>query len=154
MTHKCGGCRYKGEHQEMGFVPFGVCFKETNLVKAQQNYDAESCPYIVDAYAEGTSEELQKVFADLTGKKTEDFQKAVEAFQRLAQSINEVLTPILDSAVEAIKKIYDAVLRVYPNKRVLHLAKHHPKERVRKKNIHRIMRWIDRRINNGNKTNR
>ena len=145
MAHKCDGCRYKGEHQEMGFVPFGVCLKETNLIRAERNYNAECCPYIVEVYAEGTAEELQKTFEDLTGNKIEDFQKAVEAIKRLAQSIAEVLTPVLDYAMEAIKKIWDAVLHVYPNKRVLHLALHHPKKRVRKKNMHRIMRWIERK---------
>ena len=144
MAHKCDGCRYKGEHQEMGFAPFGVCFKETNLVKAQQNYNAECCPYIVDAYAEGTAEELQKVFDDLTDKETEDIQKAVEALQRLVQALSEVLTPIMEKAWEAIKKVSDAILHCYPNKKVLHLAMHHPKERVRKKNISRIMRWIEK----------
>ena len=44
-THKCDGCRYKGEHQEMGFKPFGVCYKETNLIEAEKNYKAETCPY-------------------------------------------------------------------------------------------------------------
>ena len=144
MAHKCDGCRYKGEHQEMGFVPFGVCLKETNLIRAEENYNAECCPYIVEVYAEGTAEELQKTFDDLTGNESEDFQKAVEAIQRLAQSITEVLTPVLDSAMKAIKKIMDAVLHVYPNKRVLHFAMHHPKERVRKKNIRRIMQWLER----------
>lgn len=144
MVHKCDGCRYKGEHQEMGFVPFGVCLKETNLIRAEKNYNAECCPYIVEAYAEGTAEELQKTFEDLTGNESEDFQKAVEVIQRLTQSIIEVLTPVLDSVIEAIKKILDEILHVYPNKRVLHLAIHHPKERVRKKNMHRIMRWIER----------
>lgn len=147
MAHKCDGCRYKGEHQEMGFVPFGVCLKETNLIRAEQVYKAECCPYIFDAYANGSEEELQKVFDDLTGKtETEDFQKTVEALQRLANAIAEVLNPIMDKTWEALKKIMDAVLHIYPNKRVLHLAKYHPKERVRKKNIHRIMRWIERNI--------
>lgn len=145
MVHKCDGCRYKGEHQEMGFVPFGVCLKETNLIRAEKNYNAECCPYIVDAYAEGTAEELQKVLADLTDKKTEDFQKAVEAIQRLAQEITETLMPILDTALQTIKKMTDAILNCYPNKKVLHLAIYHPKERVRKKNMRRIMRWIEKR---------
>lgn len=143
MAHKCDGCKYKGEHQEMGFVPFGVCLKETNLIRAEQNYNAECCPYIVEAYAEGTAEELQKTFEDLMGNKSEDFQKAVEALQRLAQSIAEVLIPVLNSAIEAMKKIWDAVLHTYPNKRVVHLAMHHPKERVRKKNRKRIIKWIN-----------
>lgn len=144
MTHKCDGCRYKGEHQEMGFVPFGVCLKETRLIRAELNYNAEYCPYIVEAYAEGTAEELQKTFEDLTGNKSEDFQKAVEVLQRLAQSIIEVFSPVLNSVIEAIKEICDAVLHDYPNKRVVYLAMHHPKERVRRKNMRRIMRWIER----------
>ena len=45
MAHKCDGCRYKSEHQEMMFRPMGVCLRESNLVKAVQNYDAEKCPY-------------------------------------------------------------------------------------------------------------
>lgn len=45
MKHKCDGCRYKVEHQEMGFRPFGVCLRETNLIEAQKAYNAEVCPY-------------------------------------------------------------------------------------------------------------
>ena len=45
MAHKCDGCRYKGEHQEMMFRPVGVCNRGTNLVEAVQNYEAEKCPY-------------------------------------------------------------------------------------------------------------
>ncbi len=142
LNHKCNGCRYKGEHQEMGFRPFGVCLKETNLVKAEKNYNAECCPYIVDAYAEGTSEELQKLFEDLTDKKTKDFKEAAEAIQRLAQAMTEALTPVLDMVMESMRKWCDKVLHCYPNKKVLHLAIHHPKERVKKKNMRRIMRWL------------
>jgi hypothetical protein len=45
MEHKCDGCRYKGEHQEMMFRPFGVCTRELNLVEAEKAYNAERCPY-------------------------------------------------------------------------------------------------------------
>ena len=129
----------------MGFVPFGVCTKETILTRAEQNYKAECCPYIVDAYAEGTAEELQNVLEDLKGEtETEDFQKAVEAFRCLEQAVLEVLTPIMDMVFEIIKKLTDAVLHCYPDKKVLHLALYHPKERVRKKNIRRIMRWLEK----------
>lgn len=44
-NHKCNGCKYKGEHQEMMFRPFGVCLKERNLVEAEKAYRAEKCPY-------------------------------------------------------------------------------------------------------------
>lgn len=133
MTHKCDGCRYKGEHQEQGFVPFGVCLKETNLIKAEQSYKAECCPYIVDTYAEGTAEELQEVIDDITAIiGTESYQKAVETIQwsvrGMIESLNAIHAQILD----------------YPNKKVLHLALYHPKERVRKKNLHRIKKWIEK----------
>lgn len=36
------------------------------------------------------------------------------------------------------------VVDFYPNKRVLWLANHHPKERVRKKNYRRIFKWAER----------
>ena len=45
LNHKCNGCRYRSEHQEMGFRPFGVCTRETNLIEAEKAYKAEVCPY-------------------------------------------------------------------------------------------------------------
>lgn len=45
MAHKCEGCKYKGEHHEMMFKPFGVCLKETNLVEAEKSYKSDVCPY-------------------------------------------------------------------------------------------------------------
>lgn len=45
MNHKCNGCKYKGQHQEMMFSPMGVCLRETNLIEAVKNYNAEKCPY-------------------------------------------------------------------------------------------------------------
>lgn len=78
------------------------------------------------------------------GEHQEDIEKAVEALQRLADAIGVVIMPILDKVWEVLKKVMEAVLHIYPNKRVLHLAMYHPKERVRKKNMHRIMRWVER----------
>ena len=43
--HKCHECKYKGEHQEMKFQPFGVCRKAINLVEAEKAYRAKECPY-------------------------------------------------------------------------------------------------------------
>ena len=43
--HKCDGCRYKGEHQEMMFRPFGVCTRELNLIEAEKAFNAKKCPY-------------------------------------------------------------------------------------------------------------
>jgi len=44
-NHKCHNCKYKGEHQEMKFQPFGVCRKETNLIEAEKAYREKECPY-------------------------------------------------------------------------------------------------------------
>ena len=41
--HKCEGCPFRGEHQEQGFRPFGVCTMEKNLIEAQKAYNAETC---------------------------------------------------------------------------------------------------------------
>lgn len=43
--HKCDRCEYKGEHQEMGFRPVGVCLKESNLVRAAIAFGAPKCPF-------------------------------------------------------------------------------------------------------------
>lgn len=41
--HKCEGCPFRGEHQEPGFRPFGVCTREKNLIEAEKAYKAETC---------------------------------------------------------------------------------------------------------------
>ena len=34
--HKCDGCKYKSEHQEMGFQAVGVCTKEYFLLDSER----------------------------------------------------------------------------------------------------------------------
>lgn len=51
---------------------------------------------------------------------------------------------VFSEAVSTIQAYNETLLSVYPNKRVLHLAKYHPKERVRKKNMRRVLKWIER----------
>ncbi len=68
MAHKCDGCRYKGEHQEMMFRPFGVCTRELNLVEAEKAYNAEKCPYKktnADRIRAMTDEELEAFLVDV-----------------------------------------------------------------------------------------
>ena len=77
-------------------------------------------------------------------KLQEDIQKAVEALPSLVQGLAEMLNPIFEAAWETIKKVSEIILISYPNKKVLHLAIHHPSRRVRKKNARRIMRWIEK----------
>lgn len=68
MANKCDGCRYKGEHQEMMFRPMGVCTRESNLVDAIKNYEAEKCPYLLthaDVIRAMTDDELAELFAEM-----------------------------------------------------------------------------------------
>lgn len=75
-------------------------------------------------------------------KQQEAIQAFNEAVENLKNAILEVLTPLLDNILKFINKMWDAVLHVYPNKKVLNLALHHPKKRTRKKNINRIIKWL------------
>ncbi len=43
--HKCDGCKYKREHQEMKFQAVGVCGLAVNLVKGVLAYNAPKCPF-------------------------------------------------------------------------------------------------------------
>lgn len=52
MKHKCDGCRYKGEHQEMGFRPIGICTQAISLEYATRAYNAPECPYKFEDIAE------------------------------------------------------------------------------------------------------
>lgn len=63
-----------------------------------------------------------------------------ETITPLIKTIAEMLPPILEKIGDAMAQI----IELYPNKRVVHLAKHAKKERVRKKNINRIIEWYER----------
>jgi hypothetical protein len=71
MAHKCDGCKYKGEHQEMMFRPFGVCNRGANLLEAVQNYEAKKCPYKktnADRIRAMSDEELAKMLVWYDGE--------------------------------------------------------------------------------------
>lgn len=205
--HKCDGCRYKGEHVEMGFKPFGVCYKETNLIKAEENYKAETCPYnqnifitnaglgIKTPYDDKIAEtarmlsgeekpaylpQLYKIegvdlaepepwpkenpylkplpeiketdnIINLYGQASEIERQTWEAAEALAtlaaaaktlQPIIEEIAAALKPVIKAIADVLEQIINLYPNKRVIYLAKH-GKERTRKKNVKRILKWFN-----------
>ena len=75
----------------------------------------------------------------------QQLQNIINALVPVAQSIIETLVPIIENLMPEIKRFCDAVLDVFPNKRVVWLAIHHKQERVRKKNRRRIMKWVERK---------
>jgi hypothetical protein len=74
--------------------------------------------------------------------KSEKIDRVVEALQPIVANIVEVLTPAIQEAVTAISNMWRAVIECYPNRRVVHLALHHHKKKIRKKNTKRIILWL------------
>jgi hypothetical protein len=77
---------------------------------------------------------------------SEQFDKAIEAFNIMAERIREQIIPTIRKIIEAVAPILNLIteaLKTYPNKRIVYLATH-GKERVRKKNLKRIMKWLER----------
>lgn len=212
-THKCDGCRYKGEHHEMGFRPFGVCYKETNLIEAEKNYNAETCPYKRDIFITNAGLDINAPYKtpyddkiaeaarmlsgeekpaylpqlyeiegvdlaepeewpkenpflnlkplpeieetddiiNLFGQASEIERQAYKAAEMLVtlayafkalQPIIEAIAETLRPTIKAIGELTEQIIDLYPNKRVIHLAKH-GKPRVRKKNIKRILKYFE-----------
>lgn len=75
-------------------------------------------------------------------KEQKQMKELNEAVAELRESLMEIFAPVCEACIEAAEKMTDAFCRTYHNKRVVHLALHHPKEKVRKKNGHRIFKWI------------
>lgn len=60
--HKCDGCKYKSEHQEMCFQPVGICIKEHFLHEAIKSYNAKECPFGV-ANGEKVPGEIERLMS-------------------------------------------------------------------------------------------
>ena len=65
-------------------------------------------------------------------------EEVVKAIRQIAEEIAPIIYEFAIAASATAKNIYSQ----YPNRRVVWLALHHKRERVRKKNIRRIMRWV------------
>ncbi len=86
-------------------------------------------------------EKAVKLFNETLIPFVEDFIKTLIP---LIQEIGVAVISAFRKIAEQISQQIIAVIKLYPNKRVVYLALHHPKERVRKKNMHRILKWIER----------
>ena len=87
--------------------------------------DCESCEFIKDLKAQ---------------------QDLEQAIQNIKNAIYEAFKPLAEKALETVKAVNEAYIRTTPNKRLQHLALHHKKKRVRKKNIHRICKTINKEL--------
>ena len=69
--------------------------------------------------------------------------------ERLVEDISKKIEPLIKTIMEVARICVEKILS-YPNKRVLHLVKH-GKPRVRKKNMRRIIKWLQEGKNDTNK---
>ena len=70
--------------------------------------------------------------------------KAVTVIAEMLPPIIEALAETLRPTIKEIGYLMERIIDLYPNKRVLHLAKHGKKARTRKKNINRISKHFER----------
>lgn len=75
--------------------------------------------------------------------KAKKIECVAEALQPIIAHILEVLAPVVKEMTQTITRCVKAVIECYPNRRVVHLALCHPKARIRRKNLNRIMRWLN-----------
>ena len=76
----------------------------------------------------------------------EQLAKLVAAFKQMAQTIQSTIIPTMErlyTILTPVVKTFTEGFLQYPNKRVLYLARH-GNWRTRKKNIKRIVKWIEK----------
>ena len=83
-------------------------------------------------------------------------QKFKDAFIPVQQALCDQIAPVLHNLADAIRpavafavditKLLNDILKSYPDKRVVWLAFCHKKERVRKKNRNRIIRYYAKAV--------
>lgn len=74
----------------------------------------------------------------------EQIKQIVDAFVPTIQAVIDAIVPTINSCLDIFTQLWGEILKSYPDKRILHLAFHHPKERVRKKNRNRIIRELSK----------
>jgi translation initiation factor 2 alpha subunit (eIF-2alpha) len=70
---------------------------------------------------------------------TEEVRQLAECI-RIASEIVETIIPIVREIVKTATAVIKEVISLYPNKRVVYLAVYGKNERTRKKNLHRIIK--------------
>lgn len=159
MVHKCDGCPYKGEHQEMMFRPMGVCNKAGNLADAVAAYEADTCPYAgagaatpgyrrpipapapmsVDTYAEGLNEALSRL--------KETASQLVQAIGECVSAIIQALQPVVQELVDKISTVAKTEIEFrfalayaqIKHPKLAHIYTHTKKKRTKKKYYKLIM---------------
>lgn len=75
---------------------------------------------------------------------TDEGKQQLTECLKTVERIVDILFPTIREITNQVVKIYQKTISLYPNKRVVHLALRSKKARVRKKNMHRILKDIQR----------
>lgn len=89
-------------------------------------------------------EAAEKIVVSIDRSNGEDKTACIVAALDAVGKAAILAVKVFSEAVSTVQAYTETLLSVYPNKRVLHLAKYNPKERVRKKNTRRVLKWIER----------
>ncbi len=86
----------------------------------------------------------EKIVVSIDQSNGEDKTACIVAALDAVGNMAILAAKVFSEAVSTVQAYTETLLSVYPNKRVLHLAKYHTKERVRKKNMRRVLKWVER----------
>lgn len=92
-----------------------------------------------EKFLEENPEQKEKYEA-LTDEEREQLTEAVKTVEDIFYSLISTIREYANQAV----KLCERIISLYPNKRVVHLAKRSKKSRVRKKNMHRIIKDVQK----------
>lgn len=76
----------------------------------------------------------------------QQLQQMIDALVPVVKCLIDAIVPLIEPCIDEINRTWDEVLKSYPDKRVVWLAFHHPKARVRKKNRNRIAKYIAKAV--------
>lgn len=81
---------------------------------------------------------IDEMIIEMLNKVASNIKELAESIIKFSQDIVAIFTPFMEQATRAM------LILSTDNKRILCLALYHPKARVRKKNINRILREMRR----------
>lgn len=84
----------------------------------------------------------EKIVTSIDYANGEDMTACVVAVLDTVGKAFILAAKVFSEAVSAVQAITETLILAYPNKRVVYLAQHHKKARIRKKNQNRILKWM------------
>ena len=97
-----------------------------------------SAEELYDSFPEEVRNEYEKEYTK------EQFVKGCNILANMLARAYEALISTTQMVTETVKQLAKNLVALLPNKRVVYLARYGKKARTRKKNLHRIAKWIEK----------